>query len=141
VASINDLDVCSYLPLECDALLAVGWLGRDTKFVTGSVSDQFIQKLKELCSNPWEPVASIGFHSCELCQYDAPRFSSNVFIPFQGNIFVAPVAIIHYITTHWYLPPAVFYEAVIACLSMNSLEYKKAILTNGGRNLINSKKT
>jgi hypothetical protein len=136
MASINDLDVCSYLPLECDALLAVGWLGRDSDFVKGSAPDQFVQKLKQLCCNPWQPIASAGFLLCELCQYDAPRFSSNVFVPFQGSIFVAPVAIIHYISAHWYLPPTIFHEAVMSCPSMNSMEYKKAILANGGRDLI-----
>ncbi|WP_139215492.1 DUF7919 family protein [Lysobacter sp. cf310] len=86
--------------------------------------------------NPWQPFVTAGLHSCELCQFDAPKFSANIFIPFEGRIFVAPVGIVHYIAAHWYLPPSRFQEAVMHCPSMRSMEYKKAILSNGGRPLI-----
>jgi hypothetical protein len=136
MTSIKDLEPCRYIPVECDALVAVGWLGREASFETGPVGEPFFHKLKELCADPWQPVVSAGFHLCELCQFDAPAFSDNVFVPFQGSIYVAPVAIVHYIATHSYRPPPVFIDAVLACPPIRSMGYKKAILANGGRNLV-----
>jgi len=136
MASITDLSPCHYIPIDCAALVAVGWLGEGSEFTRGSVSSEFFDKLKKLCADPWQPVVAAGYHSCELCQFDAPRFSSNIFIPYKGQIFVAPVGIVHYIAAHRYLPPLVFIEAVIACPPIHSMEYKKALLANGGRSLV-----
>ena len=94
---------------------------------------RFFEKLQALCRDPWQPVTSSGFHSCDLCQFDAAKFSLNVFVPYGGSIYVAPVGISHYIASHWYKPPDVFVDAVMLCPTMNSMEYKKAILSNGGR--------
>jgi len=136
MASITDLERCTYLPLTCDALLAVGWLGPDSRFEKGPVSLEFHEKLKKLCANPWQPVSSAGLHRCELCQFEGPLFSENVFVPFRGKIYVAPVGILHYVGSHWYRPPQIFIDAVLACPSMQTMEYKKAILANGGRSLV-----
>lgn len=92
--------------------------------------------LQSLCVSPWQPVVSLGWHTCELCQFDGPRFSDNVFIPYQGKIYVTPVAIVHYVAAHRYLPPQIFVDAILACPAMNSMEYKRALLANGGRSLV-----
>jgi hypothetical protein len=137
MAAIKDLEPCSYLPrLGRPTLLAIGWLERHSEFMRGSSSPEFFRKLCELCANPWEPVASAGHHQCSLCQFEPPAFGGNVFIPHQGYIYVAPVGVVHYIAAHWYLPPQAFIQAVLACPPMRSLEYHKALLANGGRNLI-----
>jgi hypothetical protein len=136
MTTIKDLEPCRYFPVECDALIAVGWLGTDAAFETGPVSEQLFSKLKDLCSDPWQPVVSFGLHVCELCQFDAPAFSSNVFVPYHGKIYVAPVAIVHYIAAHWYRPPQIFVDAVVACPPIRSIDDKKAILANGGRSLV-----
>lgn len=136
MTSIKDLEPCNYLPLECEALVAIGWLGGESKFRKGPVSTEFFKKLSELCKNPWQPVVSAGLHTCSLCQFEAPRFSSNIFVPYQSRIFVAPVAIVHYIAAHWYKPPNIFIQAVMACPANHTMEYKKAILSNGGRGLV-----
>lgn len=136
MAHLHDLGPCNYLPLDCDALTSVGWLGRDAEFPQGSVSKKFFIKLCKLCSSPWQPVIAAGFHYCDLCQYEPPKFSNNVFIPFENRIFVAPVAIVHYIAAHWYQPPEIFIHAVLKCPEMKSMSYKKAILSNGGRSLV-----
>src|SRR5712675_9636 len=85
-----------------------------------AVSKQLFCKLQELCSTPWQPIASAGFHVCELCQFDAPAFSDNVFVPHRGKIYVAPVAILHYISAHWYRPPPIFIDAVLTCPPIDS---------------------
>lgn len=136
MAGIADLSRCDYIPLPGINLLAIGWLSRGDDYPRGEVSQAFFEKLKELCRSPWEPVASAGLHSCDVCQFDGVRFYSNVYIPYQGNIYVAPVGIVHYIAVHWYKPPEIFIQAVMACPDMNSMEYKKAILANGGRELV-----
>lgn len=135
MSRIDDLEPCTYLPLPSENLVAVGWLDLSSKVEHGHVSPDFLERLKSLCKEPWQPVAAAGSHACSLCQYDAPKFSDNVFVPYQGKIYVAPVAIIHYISTHWYVPPEVFISAVNACPTMNSMEYKRALLANGGRHL------
>ena len=136
MATLKDLEHCDYFPVECEDLIAIGWLEKDSEFQKGPVDEQFFRKLCELTLEPWQPVVSAGFHPCDLCQFDAPTFSANLFIPYQGKLFTAPVAIVHYISTHWYQPPPIFVEAVLACPPMKSMEYKKALLNNGGRPLV-----
>src|SRR5215467_10824362 len=128
MTTIKDLEPCRYFPVECDALVAVGWLGTEAAFETGRVSEQLFSKLKDLCSAPWQPIVSFGVHVCELCQFDAPAFSDNVFVPYKGKIYVAPVAIVHYIAAHWYRPPQIFIDAVVTCPPIRSMDYKNAIL-------------
>jgi hypothetical protein len=136
MACFKDLEHCNYFRLHCETLTAIAWIERDSIFDKGPVEEPFFRKLCELVSNPWQPVKCMGFHSCELCQFDGPWCANNIFIPYQGKIFVAPVAIIHYISTHWYQPPSIFIEAVMACPPMKSMEYQKALLNNGGRGLV-----
>lgn len=136
MTEIEDLKPCNYFPVAIDNLVAVGWLGREIEFETGKVSLEFFRKLSDLCTKPWQPLATAGLHTCQLCQFDPPSFSANVFIPHRQQIYVAPVGILHYITAHWYRPPAIFIKAVLACPPMNDMAYKKAILANGGRQLI-----
>jgi hypothetical protein len=134
--SINDLDSFNLLPSSGEALKAIGWLGRGVTFNQGEVTEDFFAKLNSLCLSPWQPVGSAGIHSCGLCQFEPPRFSANIFVPHDGRIYVAPVAVTHYIAAHWYRPPEVFIRAVLECPTMNSMQYKKALLANGGRFLV-----
>lgn len=136
MADFADLQPCNYFPIETDRLLAVGWLERDSNFTTGAVDEQFFVKLQALCREAWQPVVFGGMHACSLCQFDPPRFYLNVFVPYAGYIHVAPVAVVHYVSVHWYKPPQEFIDAVMSCPAMNSMEYKKAILSNGGRGLV-----
>ena len=132
----NDLDICTYFPFECSKLLSIGWLSPSHEFSKGDVNGEFYDKLCELLKDPWEPVVTPGFHQCELCQFNGPAGQSNVFIPFGGNIYVAPELIKHYISAHWYKPPDIFVDAVMHCPKIRSMEYKKAILANGGREVV-----
>jgi len=136
MTTIRDLDRCDLLPVDSDALRTVGWLGEDSDFQHGEVQLNFFERLKLLCADPWEPVVSAGLHQCQLCQFDGPRFSRNVFVPYQGQIYVAPVGIVHYIAAHRYRPPQQFVDAVLACPPMRSMQYHKALLANGGRSLV-----
>lgn len=140
MANIDDLSPCDYFAPSDPNLLAVGWLGLGSRYAQGTVSAEFLLKLKALCQSPWEPFSCAGMHQCELCQFDGPSFGGTVFVPHEGRLLVAPVGIVHYIATHWYQPPAAFVEAVLACPPMRSHAYFKALLDNGGRELVKSGK-
>jgi hypothetical protein len=139
MVAIKDLDPFRYLPVERPALLAVGWLEAEGEFTRGNVPSEFFQKLGELCIDPWQPAVSAGLHQCSLCQFEPPTFTGNVYVPYHGRIYVAPVGVAHYIAAHWYRPPEEFVQAVLSCPSMRSLQYHKAMLANGGRSLITPK--
>jgi len=41
------------------------------------------------------------------------------------------VAVVHYISAHWYRPPQNFIDAVLKCPSIDTINCKKALLENG----------
>lgn len=143
-----DLSPCTYCgPEAAHKLLAVGWLDKRRKFSRGPVDREVFVRLVALLQNPWEPVAFMGWHECPFCRYSTGPVSfrlenttlqlgiRNLFIPADGNIFVAPSLILHYIDCHDYAPPMQFCEALLRCPPMRSMAYMKAILANGGREL------
>lgn len=137
----QDLEKIDYFPVTEDIpLYAVGWIDHQSEFPQGEVTRHFFDKLCELAENSWEPVVSAGFHSCEICQFHdyqhTARGSKNLFIPFNNAVYVAPELIVHYINEHHYLPPKVFIDGVMQCPNMQSMNYKKLLLKNGGRGLI-----
>src|SRR5262245_11446667 len=110
MAYFADLDRLTYFPVaDSSALRAVGWLARDQDFKTGTVSREFFARLCELLVSPWEPFASAGVHRCDLCQFSggpsqiafgaltANLGVTNVFVPGEGCIYVAPSLIAHYV--------------------------------------------
>ncbi len=140
MAYYPDLARLDYFPVgETTILKAVGWLSSGHDFTVGRVSQDFFDRLQEFVEIAWQPIYSMGVHSCELCQFsEYERTSSgnkNLFIPFDGTILVAPELIVHYINAHHYAPPPIFIEAVMACPAMGCMDYKNAILKNGGRGL------
>jgi len=151
MAYISDLQPCTHLPVEdATKLLAVGWLENAHSFSVGNVSDSFFEKLCKLIRDPWQPFIAGGVHDCTLCQFSGGgnatfrklaipgRSGNNLFVPGAGVIFVAPVAVAHYIDAHRYQPPDEFIQAVLNCPEMKSIPYLKTILANGGRRLISS---
>lgn len=126
-----DLQRCTHL-VDDPAILAVGWISRGSPYPRGETASPVFAKLVELCNNPWQPASAAGYHICDVCQYDGQPLKSEVYVPGQGCIYVAPAGIIHYIAAHWYAPPEVFVQAVIDCPPMRSMEYKRALLKNGG---------
>ena len=130
-------------------LLSVGFLAREQGYKRGEVSEEFFTKLCALASNAWNPpVVAGGFHICELCRFTGggtARFRdyqvSNVsnrelYVPGTDVVFVAPISITHYIDAHEYCPPLQFQEAVLQCPPMRSVDYFKALLANGARELV-----
>jgi hypothetical protein len=131
MAWFADLSECNYFGQEyAKHLRAVGWLERDKPFPRASVDKGVLTKLSKLFrEKPFEPGQFCGFHVCDLCP-TADRQGkslSNLFVPGEGTIYVAPEGILHYITEHGYAPPAEFNRAVVACPPMNSEAYFSAL--------------
>lgn len=132
-----DLTPCSYFSGEDDpSLRAVGWLEYPKTYSIGNVESAFFDKLKSLLHDPFQPFASTGVHHCDLCQFDAPAESANLFVPGGGFLYVCPKLILHYIAAHRYCPPVEFQSAVMQCPPSQTMEYKKLFLQNGGRALL-----
>ena len=118
------------------AVLSVGWLEQGSEYRTGAISPEVFARLRSHCREPWQPWVACGSHECSLCQFDGARGSANVFIPGTNVIYVCPELIVHYISAHWYLPPDEFCAAVLRCPDQHTMEYKRLLLQNGGRRLM-----
>lgn len=120
----------------------------------GEVGEAFVRKLAELLVNPWQPAVAAGRHSCGFCRLTGGpasfRFGnlanssevrlgvSNLWLPADAFLFVAPSLILHYMDAHGYAPPDEFQAAVMACPPMRSMDYLKALLKNGPKELLAS---
>ena len=136
-------------PWERWGLLAVGWLEVDHPYPQGPVEEAFFTRLIELLVKPWDPFVSAGFHRCSLCRFSGGpggmRFhersiemgQKNLFVPWNGKVFIAPSLIAHSIDSHHYCPPKEFQQAVLECPRMSSAAYlkhmKQAGLLNRGQ--------
>jgi hypothetical protein len=147
-----DLSPCTYFPVQTP-LTAIGWLDPAHAYSQGQVDEPTILTLFHLLENPWQPVVLMGRHSCAWCYVSggpsaityAPRGPSsvmnltvsigctNLFIPGDGVVYVAPSLILHYIDAHHYLPPAAFLAAVHTCPPMGSSDYLNALRANRRR--------
>ncbi|MEM9069790.1 MAG: hypothetical protein AAGE52_14855 [Myxococcota bacterium] len=94
---------------------------------------------------------SAGWHRCTLCRFghvgtvtygrlQVSVGASNLFVPADARIYVAPSLIVHTIDAHGYRPPEEFLEAVRACPPMSSMAYKRALLAAGGASLLPSRR-
>jgi hypothetical protein len=139
-----DLSPCDHFPFDSQGkVVAVGWLESGQPYRDEEISREFVERLAELSSNPWQPFVAMGVHQCGFCRLTGGPGSfphggssiaigvSNVFIPGDGFLYVAPSLILHYMDAHGYAPPDEFQAAVVRCPAMRSMEYLKAVLANG----------
>jgi hypothetical protein len=117
-------------------VLAIAWLGHGETFNTGPVDPIFFQKLVSLCNDPLQPVPDGGWRVCEVCQFDAKQFKGHLFVPYQGKVYVAPTGIVHFIAAHWYQPPQVFIDAVMACPPTRGIEFRRALQRIVGESML-----
>jgi hypothetical protein len=149
----SDLTPLLIPPLEASSqLIAVGWLEPGHDYQRGEVLPEFVRKLVDLLVDPWQPAVALGRHSCGFCRFTGGPTSicfgsvavntvvkigvSNLWLPADGFLFVAPSLILHYMDSHGYSPPVAFQEAAIACPPMRSMEYLKAVLKNGPKGIV-----
>lgn len=147
----EDLSSCEMFadPDAPGHILAVGWLERGCAYQRGPVQEEVVDTLVKLLIDPWQPVAFAGRHDCSFCRlsggrgglvYKGTQISmgvSNLFVPGDHCIYVAPSLIVHYIDAHDYTPPQPFCQALLACPPMRSTAYFRALLASaGGRSLV-----
>lgn len=107
---------------------AVGWLNPLFPFDTGDVSPELISKLREHCTNPFQPMRLRGYHDCEFKLDESTECKAtglkNIWIPSaNGYLYVAPEMIVHYIEVHSYRPPEEFVHAVLSAPAQKSPQY------------------
>ena len=139
MAYIPDLTPCTDFGEGTGHLLAVGWVDRRHPVTRGTVEPAFVARLVELLMDPWQPPQTLGWHDCTFCrltrgpgvfEYGGTRIfigTSNVFVPGQGCLYIAPSLILHFMDSHGYVPPEEFIEAVLDCPPMRSPEYMQAL--------------
>jgi hypothetical protein len=132
----------SYIPdLTYDNRVAsFGYLERGHGYPRGEVSDAAFDRLVQFTKRPLGAWA--GYHTCDLppCGTDHPRHtlyykkheipdqcSTDILVPAENFLYVAPALILHYIRCHQYLPPAIFLKAALECPEPGSDEYIAAI--------------
>ena len=124
-----DLTPYTYDHIEDQIGLNVGWLEKGHEFATGSVPDGLVEKLTEICQEPYERYR--GQHVCRFCDFgpmtldklneyfqkaeDANALSSTVIRVngADGKNYYSPAMICHYIEKHGYKPPEEFIKAVM----------------------------
>jgi len=122
-------------------LIAVGWLHRNQKLVSGSVSAEFFERFKQLMSQRFIPPAlpiCVGVDACPFCQFDAAMGNGILFVPDDRRMFVVPELAVHYVAAHHYRPPNEFIEAVSRCPPPRTRDYRVQFLRAGGRHLVSS---
>jgi hypothetical protein len=109
------------------AILNVGWLSRDHAFETGDVPPEFVQAIRRMVASPVNLYR--GVHICEFCSpppvtirnglkwIDPPPETAGNgeirVVDSDGQTYVAPVLVLHYIQEHRYQPPEAFISAVL----------------------------
>jgi hypothetical protein len=154
----EDLSPCMYVSpslAEGEKLTAVGWLAWGHPYTLRQLQlpETRFGQLLRLLVGPWEPLCFMGSHECEFCPVEPPYLevyyrrhrierdglvvhfgATNVYVPGEGCVYVAPSMIAHYVDVHSYEPPAVFWEAVMNCPEMGSETYRQALIANGPSN-------
>lgn len=138
MAYYKDFTPCTYFDGSgwlC-RLMAIGWLERAKPFPKGRTDNLAVERihvLREEFLKAFPSIAFRGQHDCSLCAArngggaTLDHSHINLFIPHRGFVFVAPARVDHYIRAHEYLPPETFIEAILACPSPLSAEYRSAI--------------
>jgi hypothetical protein len=101
---------------------SIGWLGPEYG-MQGGVSICFAQSDRERLGTASGRIASpmLGMHECEFCPRGSGTSGNGEYHYYMsnGDIYCAPVMILHYIDVHGYRPPEVFLESLRATDSLS----------------------
>jgi hypothetical protein len=126
------------LHTECDIdsgpdTRAVGWLSPEKAYRTQPAAPGFLACLARHVETAWGPAASLSQHHCDFCgqalrrearpERSARQASEALWIPTEAAVYVAPAAILHYVSEHNYAPPHEFVLALLACPPQGSRRY------------------
>ena len=108
-----DLSPYAYLPNQ-PAMINVGWLESGHGHYRGTVPEGFLERLRTLAEQPKNLCR--GTHDCDLCPAGSGlRGNGEVHVVgADGQVYAAPVLVVHYVEEHGYLPPQEFIDAVMA---------------------------
>jgi hypothetical protein len=120
------------LHTECDLesgpdTRAVGWLSPNHPFNCAPASPLFLRCLSRHLDTAWYPGVAVGSHICAFCDQRIRRLglppSEALWIPTLEAVYVAPAAVLHYVSEHGYAPPEEFVQAVLDCPPQGSRSY------------------
>jgi hypothetical protein len=123
---------CEFCPEETVQASPVGNEGSEEPLVTRQVVDGAEIEFVE-----WQTPRLKAYYRRHQIERDGlvVHFgATNLYVPADGCVYVAPSMIAHYVDMHRYEPPAVFWEAVTNCPDMASQTYKQALISNGPSN-------
>ena len=99
----------------------VGWLDKDHHFSSGEVSQEFIDRLFNICCSP--VLKTRGWHPCPFCssypvnvQKKEKKLilgAAEIRVIWKNKIYASPDLIYHYVTSHQYRPPREYIDAVL----------------------------
>jgi hypothetical protein len=130
---------------ESGPIKSVGYLAREHAFAQGEVSEEVFDRLVNMLKLHIKLYIQhwMGYHHCYLgpCGSNQPQPASyyqglviprscrsDIVVPDEGVLYVAPALVLHYIRCHHYLPPACFLEAVLKCPETGSDEWVAAVM-------------
>jgi hypothetical protein len=131
----EDLTECDYFHDErLNGMTAVGWLEKHKKFPVGKTKKAIYAKLCKLVvkAELWGISHFMGYHECDICQFQGFSNNGEICIPYKNKIYVSPLSIVHYINAHNYKLPEEFYEAVKNCPPIGSYRYRQKMIDSGG---------
>jgi hypothetical protein len=132
----------AYVPdlAETGAIKSVGYLSQEHAYPKGETSEAVFDRLASLVL--LDLVSWMGYHWCDLGSCGSnqtqpelywhgmkipPCCRSDILVPAETVVYMAPALILHYIRAHQYLPPICFLEAALACPEAGSNNYLSAI--------------
>ena len=135
----DDTECNFFGPEFAPFIRSIGWLDQAKDFETGKTPELVYNSLQEIFQKSHLLIASPGLHICNLCQHAGEAGTQTLLIPGSGVLYFCPDLILHYMNSHWYKPPESFCQAVLKCPPPDSMEYKRRLLENGGRKLVQNK--
>ena len=138
---VADLELCRFrAPFHSDCwrapLLGIGWLEHPHAFTRGFATNGLFEKLEQFVDSAEPHFAqyhSRGLHVCSLCDNKTretrliPFSFFELLVPGADVIYVAPGAVLHYVKSHYYVPPTDFMDAIEKCPPYGSREFMDAL--------------
>ncbi len=109
-------------------IINIGWIDLEHGVNIGPIPSNALEKLKDIVAErgKFRGIVNVmrGIHSCPKCGASGLYSEKNgkktllgnseIWVPWDGKIYVAPNLIIHYIKDHNYLPPEEFIQALVS---------------------------
>ncbi|GHC68244.1 hypothetical protein GCM10007100_40360 [Roseibacillus persicicus] len=105
---LKEFSYDSELPEQFEAK-AIGWLGKEVP-LSGEIGADCIDAIRFLHSECRISSGQLGYHTCGICNRYQDR--GEVHLKMEGQDYLLPRMILHYIDEHKYLPPIEFLDGL-----------------------------